>query len=135
MSESAESERTKILIADDDPEILAILRRRLRDVGYQTIEADDGEKALLLARAHSPDLVILDVMMPKKNGWEVARELRGDPLLSDIGILVLSAIGERVNELTSPLYGVDGYLDKPFEFAVLVNKIADILVKRKTRRR
>ena len=135
MTGSAEPDSANILIADDDPEILAILRRRLRDVGYHTIEAVDGEEALTLARAHSPDVVILDVMMPKKNGWEVARELRADPLLADVGILVLTAIGARVNEITSPLYDVDDYLDKPFEFETLDAKVANVLVTRRTRRR
>src|SRR5688572_8216038 len=96
-----------ILVADDDPEILSLVGRRLSAVGYKVLEAQDGEETLLIARAEKPDLVVLDVMMPRKNGWEVCKELRADPATKGIGILVLTAIGETMNEMTSPLYGAD----------------------------
>jgi DNA-binding response OmpR family regulator len=70
-------------------------------------------------------------MMPGKNGWEVAKELRADHELQNVGIVMLTAIGERVNELTSPLYGADEYVDKPFEFADLERKIKTVLDARK----
>ena len=120
-----------ILVADDDPEILTLVGRRLSAVGYKVLEAQDGEEALLIARAEKPDLMVLDVMMPRKNGWEVAKELRADPATKDIGILVLTAIGQTMNEMTSPLYGADDYLDKPFEFTNLDAKIAKILASKK----
>lgn len=119
-----------ILVADDDPEILALLSQRLRGRGYHVLEAVDGETALEQARANKPDLVILDVMMPHKNGWEVARELKQDAATKGIGIIVLTAIGEKMNELTSPLYGADEYIDKPFEFDQLEKAIAGVLERR-----
>jgi DNA-binding response OmpR family regulator len=119
-----------ILVADDDPQILTMLGIRLSKRGYEVLEAADGLQTLEKAREHNPDLVLLDVMMPGKNGWEVAKELRADEQLRNIGIVMLTAIGERVNEMTSPLYGADAYVDKPFDFADLENKIKKVLDER-----
>ncbi len=119
-----------ILVADDDPEILSLVSRRLAKRGYTVYEAADGLQTLAEARARKPDLIVLDVMMPGKNGWEVAKELRADPLTKEIGILVLTAIGETMNAMTSPLYAADDFLDKPFEFAELEARIAKVLEKR-----
>src|SRR5262245_53291291 len=123
--------KSRILVADDDPEILALICLRLKSRGYEVLEAGDGEAALKQAREKKPDLVVLDVMMPQKNGWEVARELKQDPETRGIGIVVLTAIGAKMNELTSPLYGADAYIDKPFEFEKLEKTIAGVLEKRK----
>lgn len=120
-----------VLIADDDPEILTMLSIRLSKKGFKVLEAADGLQTLQMARSQRPDLVLLDVMMPGKNGWEVARELRGSPDLADIGIVMLTAIGEKVNEMTSPLYGADDFVDKPFDFGDLEAKIANVIQKRK----
>ena len=120
-----------ILIADDDPEILTMLSIRLQKRGYTTIEASDGLQTLQMARVQRPDLVLLDVMMPGKNGWEVARELRSSPDLTSIGIVMLTAIGEKVNEMTSPLYGADDFVNKPFDFTELENKIAKVIDDRR----
>jgi DNA-binding response OmpR family regulator len=122
--------KSVILVADDDPEILTLLGLRLKQRGYEVLEAADGEKALEVARGKRPDLVLLDVMMPQKNGWEVARELKQDAATKDIGIIILTAIGEKMNELTSPLYGADEYIDKPFEFDHLEKSIEKVLAKR-----
>jgi DNA-binding response OmpR family regulator len=121
------SKKPTILVADDDPQILTMLGIRLTKRGYQVLEAADGLQTLEKAREHHPDLVLLDVMMPGKNGWEVAKELRADDELRNVGIVMLTAIGERVNEMTSPLYGADAYVDKPFDFADLEAKIKKVL--------
>lgn len=129
----AEEQQTKgvVLVADDDPEILSLLSIRLNRAGYTVVEAVDGEQTLARVREHYPDVVILDVMMPGKNGWEVAKDLRHDARFKDIGIIMLTAIGEKINEMTSPLYGADAYVDKPFEFADLEAKIHQVLEKRR----
>jgi DNA-binding response OmpR family regulator len=124
------TKKPTILIADDDPEILTMLGIRLSKKGYQVLEAVDGNQTLNLARKHHPDLVLLDVMMPGKNGWEVAKELRADDEFSNVGIVMLTAIGEKVNEMTSPLYGADEYVDKPFDFADLEARIKKVLESR-----
>ena len=129
----AEEKETKavVLVADDDPEILSLLSIRLNRSGYKVVEAVDGEQTLARVREHFPDVVILDVMMPGKNGWEVAKDLRHDARFKEIGIIMLTAIGEKINEMTSPLYGADAYVDKPFEFSDLENKIQQVLERRK----
>jgi DNA-binding response OmpR family regulator len=119
-----------ILIADDDPEILTMLGIRLSKKGYQVLEAVDGNQTINLAHKHHPDLVLLDVMMPGKNGWEVAKELRSNEAFANLGIVMLTAIGEKVNEMTSPLYGADAYVDKPFDFSELEEKIKNVLSER-----
>ena len=121
-------EKPLLLIADDDPELMGILIKRLQQSEeYEFITASDGVKALEVIRAEKPDAVILDVMMPRKNGWEVLKEIRKDESVKDMGVLMLTGIGSSLNEMTSPLYGADAYLDKPFDFAELVFKIKRIL--------
>jgi DNA-binding response OmpR family regulator len=122
--------KAKILVADDDPEILSMLSLRLARRGYEVTEAQDGEKTIAEAHSRKPDLIILDVMMPLKNGWEVARALRQDEATKDIGIIILTAIGVKVNEMTSPLYGADEHIDKPFEFDELEQAIERVLARR-----
>jgi DNA-binding response OmpR family regulator len=131
MSAASETKGTgTILVADDDPEILTLVSRRLAKRGYTVHEAQDGVQTLAEARAKHPDLIVLDVMMPGKNGWEVAKELRADPATKDISILVLTAIGQTMNDMNSPLYGADDYLDKPFEFNDLEARVAKLLAAR-----
>jgi DNA-binding response OmpR family regulator len=117
----------KVLVVDDDPTILRMVSTSLGKRNYQVITAVDGDTALAEARAQEPALIVLDVMMPGMSGWEVARELRRDPATKAIKILMLTAIGKDVNEMTSPLYGADAYLDKPFEFRELESTIAELL--------
>ena len=116
-----------ILVVDDDPEIVAMLTTRLKHRGYKVITASDGHRALELARREKPDLMLLDVMMPGKSGWEVARALKQDPVTQAIKIVMVTAIGEQVNEITSPLYGADAHIDKPFEFDKLEKVIGDLI--------
>jgi CheY-like chemotaxis protein len=116
-----------ILVVDDDPEIVTMLSLRLGKRGYRVLTAIDGVAALASAKRDQPDLVILDVMMPGKNGWEVARAIRQDPTTGKIKVVMLTAIGESVNELTSPLYGADAHIDKPFEFEKLERTLALLL--------
>ena len=126
---SKKTPKTTILVADDDLEILALVVRHVKSLASEVYEASDGEEALRVARKEKPDLIILDVMMPGMSGWEVCRAVREDDALSDTGVIMLTGIGERLNEMTSPLYGADAFLDKPFEFSDLDAKI-DAVVKR-----
>jgi len=128
----AEEHKPVVLVADDDPEILSLLSIRLKKAGYAVLEAADGEETLVQVRERYPDLVVLDVMMPGKNGWEVAKEIRRDARYKNVGIIMLTAIGEKINEMTSPLYGADEYVDKPFEFSNLETKISEVLERRKS---
>src|SRR5688500_19628639 len=116
-----------ILVVDDDPEIVAMLQTRLGHRGYKVTTASDGHRALELAKRERPDVVLLDVMMPGKSGWEVARALKQDPVTQSIKIVMVTAIGAQVNELTSPIYGADAHVDKPFEFEKLEKIISDLV--------
>ncbi|HWO19769.1 MAG TPA: response regulator [Kofleriaceae bacterium] len=116
-----------ILVVDDDPEIVSMLSTRLGARGYRIVTASDGKLALERAKRELPDLVLLDVMMPGKSGWEVARALKQDPVTQSIKIVMVTAIGEHVNELTSPIYGADAHIDKPFEFERLERVIAGLV--------
>jgi DNA-binding response OmpR family regulator len=126
MTKGASSGKT-ILVVDDDPEIVTMLSLRLGKRGYKVLTAIDGSAALEATRKQHPDLVILDVMMPGKNGWEVARAIRQDPATEKIKVVMLTAIGESVNEMTSPLYGADAHIDKPFEFERLEKTLTQLL--------
>ena len=121
------SKAASILVVDDDPEIVTMLSTRLGKRGYKVSTAGDGHRALELAKREHPDVVLLDVMMPGKSGWEVARTLRHDPVTEKIKIVMLSAIGEKTNELTAPIYGADAHVDKPFEFDDLERVIKSLL--------
>src|SRR3954463_14941511 len=125
-----------VLVADDEPSMLELVARHLRTMNapkLEVIQASDGEEAWRLAREHLPDLVILDVMMPGMSGWEVCRKVREDVSLAHTGVVMLTGIGQNLNEMTSPLYGADEYIDKPFEFSELDSKVKSGLHKSKHR--
>lgn len=121
------SEQTRevplILVVDDDQEIRKMVMMHLEQLQCDSIEAEDGEKGLAMILDRQPDLVLLDVMMPGLNGWEVAKYLRERPEYDHIGLIMVTAIGETVNEMTSPLYGADDHINKPFQLAELSFKI------------
>jgi CheY-like chemotaxis protein len=123
----SKAQGASILIVDDDPEIVAMLSLRLGKRGYRVASALDGTEALAQVRAAPPDLMLLDVMMPGKSGWEVARAIKQDPATRAIKIVMVTAIGQQANEITSPIYGADAHVDKPFEFERLEKVIAGLL--------
>ena len=121
------SKTASILVVDDDPEIVTMLSTRLGKRGYKVTTAEDGNRAIELAKRERPDLVLLDVMMPGKSGWEVARALKQDPVTQHVKIVMVTAIGEKTNEITAPIYGADAHVDKPFEFEKLERVIGQLL--------
>src|SRR5512145_2022258 len=123
--------KTVVLVADDEPSMRAMVAQHLRTRGYKVVQASDGDEAFALACEHLPHIVLLDVMMPGRNGWEVSRRIRETVSLAHTGIIMLTGIGENLNEMTSPLYGADTYLDKPFEFTSLDEAIDKTLANRK----
>jgi DNA-binding response OmpR family regulator len=126
-----------VLVADDEPTMLELVSRHLRAIDQpklEVIEASDGDEAWRLAREKLPDLVVLDVMMPGMSGWEVCRKIRQDASLAHTGVLMLTGIGESLNETTSPLFGADEYIDKPFDFEALDQKVVQVLSKRAAQR-
>ena len=127
---SEESNRPLVLMADDDIEIRRILNRSLSSLDIELIEAKDGEEALELIIQHEPHLVILDVMMPTLSGWELCKYIRSKPNLENTAVLMLTAIGRTVNEMTSPLYGADAYMDKPFDLQEVIDVVRGLLADR-----
>jgi DNA-binding response OmpR family regulator len=126
-----------VLVADDEPSMLELVAQHLKtleDPRLVVLEASDGEQAWKLAREHLPDLVVLDVMMPGMSGWEVCRKIREDVALAHTGVVMLTGIGENLNQMTSPLYGADAYIDKPFDFDELDEKVKAALSARALQR-
>jgi DNA-binding response OmpR family regulator len=119
--------KARILYADDDLELTRLVADCLLDEGYDLIIANDGEEGLEKLITEQPDLVILDVMMPQLNGWEIVRYMREKDEYKDIPVLMLTGIGPALNEMTAPLYGANDHLDKPFEIDDLVSKVASLL--------
>jgi DNA-binding response OmpR family regulator len=127
MNDAEHTEDGLILVADDDPDIRDIVSFRLRRAGYETVEAANGDDALKLAHERTPALCILDVMMPRVNGFEVARELRGDPSTEGIPILMLTASVQDKDIAKSFETGADDYLRKPFKTNELLDLVASLL--------
>jgi DNA-binding response OmpR family regulator len=125
------TETPVVLIADDDTQILDLITEHFESFDCELLTATDGEQALEMALEHHPDLVLLDVMMPGLNGWEVCKYLREHEGFEKTGVIMLTAIGETVNEVTSPLYGADDHVDKPFSFAELEFKVKRVISERR----
>jgi CheY-like chemotaxis protein len=117
-----------ISIVDDDSGFANYLRTFLSLRGYETRSYSRGDEIVAsIKQGDPPDVVLLDVMMPGKSGWEVARALKQDPVTQHVKIVMVSAIGEKTNEITAPIYGADAHVDKPFEFEKLEKVIAGLL--------
>ncbi|HEY6240045.1 MAG TPA: response regulator [Burkholderiales bacterium] len=119
--------RKKILIADDEPNIVAALEFLLQQGGHEVLTAKNGEQALQLVEAHVPDLVLLDVMMPQKSGYEVCQRIRGRPEWQHIKIVMLSAKGRDVEVSKGLTLGANLYVTKPFSTRELMTKIDGLL--------
>lgn len=104
----------KVLAADDDPDILDLISYRLERSGCEVLRAVDGEEALDLARREHPDLAVLDVMMPKMDGYEVTRQIRSDPLTARIKVILLTASAQEPDVVKGFEAGADDYMTKPF---------------------
>jgi|TARA_B100001142_G_scaffold64501_1_gene63883 OmpR family response regulator RpaB len=118
------SNKEKVLVVDDEASIRRILDTRLSMIGYLVITASDGEEALSLFRQESPNLVILDVMMPKLDGYGVCQEIRKN---SDIPIIMLTALGDVADRITGLELGADDYVIKPFSPKELEARIRAVL--------
>jgi class 3 adenylate cyclase len=117
----------RILVADDNPMNLDILQTRLAAHGYEVLTAGDGEAALALAREAQPDLVLLDIMMPKLDGLDVCRQLRADPALPFIPVILVTAKGDSKDVVAGLEAGADEYLTKPVDQAALVARVKSML--------
>jgi len=110
---------------DDEPAIVRGLEDNLRFEGYQTVSATNGEDGLALALSDAPDLVLLDIMMPKMSGWDVCRELRGRGV--DVPVIMLTARGAEVDRVLGLELGADDYVTKPFSLRELLARVRAVL--------
>lgn len=113
----------KILLVDDDPDIIELLAYNLKKEGYETASANDGIEAVEVAKTFKPDLILLDVMMPRQDGIETARQIRQIPEFKDTYILFLTARAEEYTEVAAFDVGADDYIVKPIKPRALISRI------------
>ena len=116
-----------ILVIDDEPELVKLLDYNLSKAGYLVLSARDGESGLAAARKHAPDAIILDVMMPGLDGWEVCKRLRQDPSTSALPVLMLTAKADEGDRVLGLELGADDYVSKPFGVRELLARVKALL--------
>src|SRR5436190_12502606 len=126
-------DRPIVLIADDDESVVQLLKLYLRPLDCDFLQAKDGEEALAIAQARLPSVVLLDVMMPKRSGWEVCQALKAVQRTSKIAVVLITGRGEVKDRLTGIQVGADDYLVKPFDREQVVNRIQTLIEKQQTR--
>jgi DNA-binding response OmpR family regulator len=129
MSERTRDDTALILVADDDEDIRNLVCFRLEQIGHRTLRAADGEEALQAARAHRPHLCVLDVRMPKLDGFEVLRALREDMETKDIPVIMLTASVHEKDEARGLEVGANDYIRKPFDPGELHSRVAAVLLR------
>ena len=117
----------KILIVDDEPNIVISLEFLMKKEGFEVVVAGDGDEALAKVASFNPDLLLLDVMMPKKSGFEVCEALRADPSRAALKIVMLTAKGRDTEVAKGLALGADAYVTKPFSTKDLVLKVKEVL--------
>ncbi len=130
MSALVDTSRPLVLVADDDEDIRALVSFRLERAGYEVVEASDGEEALRLARERTPDLAVLDVMMPKLTGDEVTRRIRVDDATRQMPIILLTARVQEDDVARGFEAGADDYIKKPFSPQELRARVQAVLGRR-----
>lgn len=117
----------RILVVDDEPDAIELIRFNLKASGYDVITAEDGEEALLKARKFSPDLILLDVMLPEIDGLEVCKILRRDPATAKLPVVMLTAKASEIDRVLGLEFGADDYVTKPFSPRELILRIRNLL--------
>ncbi len=117
----------RILIVDDEADLVEALKLRLETGGYEVVTALDGAEGLTKAKGDKPALILLDIMMPKLNGYQVCRELKSDAKCKDIPVVMLTAKAQQTDKFWGQEVGADGYITKPFEFSALLTIIEKYL--------
>ena len=124
----------RILMVDDEKDIVDLVAYNLEKEGYETLKALDGEKALQLVRTKTPDLVVLDLMLPGIQGLEVCKRIRKDPETASIPIIMLTAKGAEIDKIVGLEVGADDYITKPFSVKELLARIKAVLRRSEARR-
>ena len=123
-------DKKKILLVDDEPELVEMVKIRLESYNYEVIAAYDGQEAIEKARNEKPDLIILDLMLPKMDGYKVCRMLKFDEKYKNIPIVMFTARAQESDEELGYECGADAYITKPFEPQVLIDKMRELLNKK-----
>ena len=116
-----------ILIVEDDPKSLTLTKDLLKISGYTTIQATDGKQGVELAKAAKPDLILMDIMMPKMDGYAACRDIKADKVVRNIPVVMLTAVGYELNKKLAKQMGADGYVTKPFSRQELIDAISPLL--------
>ena len=119
----------KILLVDDEEDLVETISMRLEANNYDVISAYDGQEGLKKAREEKPDLIILDIMLPKLDGYQVCRMLKFDRTLNKIPIIMLTAMGQEEDQKTGVDVKADAYIIKPFDSKVLMDKVKELLAE------
>lgn len=119
----------KILVVDDEPNIVLSLEFLMKQAGFQVRTASDGEAALAAITAEPPDLVLLDVMMPRRNGYEVCQAIRANPDWASVRVIMLTAKGREVEREKGLALGADDYITKPFSTQEVVERVRELLAE------
>ena len=119
----------KILVVDDEPNIVLSLEFLMKQAGFQVRTASDGEAALAAIAAETPDLVLLDVMMPRKNGYEVCQAIRANPDWKAVRIIMLTAKGREVEREKGMALGAGDYITKPFATQEVVERVRELVAE------
>ena len=121
----------KILVVDDEEHIVMILKDSLEFSGFQVITALDGQEALVAVEKENPDLVVLDIGMPKLDGWEVCRRLKSNEKTKNVPVIILTAYAQTSDQKKGAQLGADRFITKPCDLTYLVEEINALLSKRK----
>lgn len=119
----------KILVVDDEIRVVTVIQKRLESAGYDVITAMDGNEALIKARAENPDLILLDLILPKLNGYQVCAILKRDKIFKQVPILMLTARSQERDVDEGMRVGADAYMIKPFKNEILLDQIERLLAK------
>ena len=118
-----ESILKRILVVEDSPAYLQLMQQALESKGYTILTAEDGEQAIEQARLHRPDLILLDVVLPKKNGYQVCRQLKNESGMKQIPIVMVSSKTQEFDRYWGMKQGADGYITKPFAPGALIAEV------------
>jgi CheY-like chemotaxis protein len=121
------AERKRVLVVDDEPDVLLLCRVNLEFEGYEVTEASDGVQAMERVRERRPDIILLDVMMPRMDGWQVLTELKSDPEFQDIPVVMLTAKVQDQDQIRGWTSGAAEYITKPFSPLSLSQVLEDVL--------
>jgi DNA-binding response OmpR family regulator len=117
----------KVLVVEDEPNIVESLCFLVRKAGYEVLVARDGQAAIRTLESHHPELILLDVMLPRLDGYEVCRAVRGDPRWKDIHIIMLTAKGRDLDRRKGLDLGADDYITKPFSTREIVERVREVM--------